>query len=189
MNFINLLKCFFLNFIHDILHWIVGLSIKGRGKKFKSPLIFKRKLFCYQKLEKAFRKNPANCFFLSCLFVCWLVVVFLVFLCLSYIESTRLTEDGRKWFVVGQNFLLTDSKLQRLVNVNIKIRKYHPKMFCTYSGTKKITFSRRAAGYHVKQQKIQEWSQEWQCFILCFLFFTRKTVIWFQYTDYNVLQR
>ena len=71
MKFINLLKKIFLNFIYDILHWIVGLSIKGRGKQFKIPLIFKRKLFCYQKLEKAFRKKPPNCFFFN-LYVCLL---------------------------------------------------------------------------------------------------------------------
>ena len=65
----------------------------------------------------------------------------------------RMT-DGRKWFVVRQNFLLTDSKLQGLVNVNIKIRECHSKMFCTSTGTKKKnTFSRRAAGYHFRPKK------------------------------------
>ena len=124
----------------------MGLSIKGRGKQFKIPLIFKRKLFCYQKLEKAFRKKPPNCFFLICMFVCWLVVVFLVF------------QQKRRWQSISLiiKLFLFDSKLQGLVNVNITIRKCHPKMFCTYARTKKISFSRRATGYHFKQQKIQE---------------------------------
>ena len=76
MTFINLLKCFFFfNFIQDIPHWIVGLFIKGREKQFNIPLTFKRKLFCYQKLEKAFRKKLHNCFFFKsvCLFVGFLL--------------------------------------------------------------------------------------------------------------------
>ena len=71
-------------------------------------------------------------------------------------ETTWLTNDGRKWFVVRQNFLLTDSKLQGLVYVNIKIRNCHPNCFAPIPGQKRW----KAAGYHFKQQKIQGWSQE-----------------------------
>ena len=66
----------------------------------------------------------------------WLLIMFVIY--------GKLIADPR-WpkvvcSIVRQNFLLTDSKLQGLVNVNIKIRKCHPKMFCTYAGTKKISF-------------------------------------------------
>ena len=125
----------------------MGLSIKGRGKQFKIPLIFTRKLFCYTKnWRKPSEKKPPNWFFLICMFVCWLVVVFLVF------------QQKRRWQSISLiiKLFLFDSKLQGLVNVNITIRKCHPKMFCTYARTKKISFSRRATGYHFKQQKIQE---------------------------------
>ena len=74
-----------------------------------------------------------------------------------YLPDVVVTHDvchGKHLADPKQSFLLTDSKLQRLVNVNMKIRKCHPKMFCTYAGT---NFLLRATEYRSKQQKTQEW--------------------------------
>ena len=44
-------------------------------------------------------------------------------------------------------------------------------------------FPRTAARYLSKQLKTQECSRQWQHY--CFLFFARKTAIWFQFIDNN----
>ena len=59
--------------------------------------------------------------------------------------------------------LSSDSKLQGLVNVNMKIRKCHPKMFCTYAGT-----NGESLGITPNNKKRKSGPEK-------FLFFARKT--------------
>ena len=63
----------------------------------------------------------------------WLLIMFAI--CKKHVAEPRWPT----WcFVVRKSFLLIDSKLQELclVNVNMKIRKCHPKLFFSYARKK-----------------------------------------------------